>query len=187
MRANAIAEHLRFTPLLLGFALSSCDSPTTSSPPRSETLVPAPENASAAINQQLAALRRLTAPFHNFNKARAAGYTAQITPCLEMPPLGGMGFHYGDPDFIDGTVNLLEPELLLYEPEANGRLRLVAVEYIVPFGFVPPTAEPPTLLGQEFHQNHEFGLWGLHVWLWRHNPSGIFADWNPKVSCENAF
>jgi hypothetical protein len=186
MRANLTVEHLRFTPLLLGFVLCSCDAPTTTSVPQGETLIQAPENASAAINQQLAALRRLTAPFHNFNKALAAGYTVQITSCLELPPLGGMGFHYGDPDFIDGTVNLLEPELLLYEPQANGRLRLVAVEYIVPFAFVPPTAEPPTLLGQEFHLNFEFGLWGLHVWLWRHNPSGIFADWNPKVSCENA-
>jgi hypothetical protein len=186
MHANVMTKHLRFTPLLLGFALYSCDAPTTTSVPQGDPLVRASESASAKIKQQLAALRRLTAPFHNFDKALAAGYTVQITSCLELPPLGGMGFHYGNPDFINGTVNLLQPELLLYEPQANGRLRFVGVEYIVPFTFVPATADPPTLLGQEFHRNFAFGLWGLHIWVGRHNPSGMFADWNPKVSCENA-
>ena len=23
----------------------------------------------------------------------------------------------------------------------------------------------------------------LHAWIWRPNPSGIFKDWNPKVTC----
>ncbi len=23
----------------------------------------------------------------------------------------------------------------------------------------------------------------LHVWAWKQNPKGSFADWNPKVSC----
>ena len=23
----------------------------------------------------------------------------------------------------------------------------------------------------------------LHVWAWKNNPSGTFADWNPNVSC----
>lgn len=140
----------------------------------------------ADINRDLAALRRLTARFHDFGAAAAAGWDAQITPCLEDPSLGGQGFHYGNPAFIDGDVNLLEPELLLYEPQSNGRLRLVGIEYIVPFAFVPAAADPPTLLGQEFHQNFFFGVWALHVWTWRHNPSGLFADWNPQVTCAAA-
>ena len=23
----------------------------------------------------------------------------------------------------------------------------------------------------------------LHAWIWRPNPSGIFKDWNPSVTC----
>ena len=78
------------------------------------------------------------------------------------------------------------PELLLYEPEKNGKLRFVGVEYIVPFTDIPSTAPAPTLLGQRFAQVPEFQVWGLHIWVGRHNPSGIFAPWNPKVSCDNA-
>ncbi len=140
----------------------------------------------ADVNRDLAALRRLTARFHDFDAAKAADWDAQITPCLEDPSLGGQGFHYGNPAFIDGEANLLEPELLLYEPQPSGKLRLVGIEYIVPFAFVPATADPPTLFGQEFHQNFVFGVWALHVWTWRHNPSGLFADWNPQVSCAAA-
>ncbi len=149
---------------------------------------------SASVASQIAELRRLVAPFHQFDKAVAAGWAAQITPCLvaadlpSQPGAGAMGFHYGKPAFIQdgGRVSLLEPELLLYEPEKNGKLRFVGVEYIVPFTDIPSTANPPTLLGQDFAQVPEFGVWGLHIWVGRHNPSGIFTPWNPKVSCDNA-
>ena len=42
---------------------------------------------------------------------------------------------------------------------------------------------PPSLYGLEFHRNEAFQLWVLHVWLYRENPSGMFSDWNPTVSC----
>ena len=28
-----------------------------------------------------------------------------------------------------------------------------------------------------------YQIFGLHVWLWRNNPSGMFEDFNPKVRC----
>ena len=40
--------------------------------------------------------------------------------------------------------------------------------------------------GQKFKQNDTFQLWGLHAWVWKDNPSGMFADWNPRVTCEHA-
>lgn len=82
-------------------------------------------------------------------------------------------------------MNALEPELLLYEPQKNARLRLVAVEYIVPFG-AWTAHDPPELFGQSFHRNEAFGIWALHVWHFRHNSRGMFADWNPAVTCDNA-
>ena len=43
-----------------------------------------------------------------------------------------------------------------------------------------------SILGQAFAPVPEFGVWGLHIYVGRHNPSGTFAPWNPKVSCANA-
>jgi hypothetical protein len=96
---------------------------------------------------------------------------------------GGMGFHYGNVGLINGTASVDKPQLLLYEPEQNGRLRLVAVEYIIPYSFVPRSADPPVLFNQKFAQVDAFQLWGLHAWVWKENPSGIFAPWNPTVNC----
>ncbi len=145
----------------------------------------------AELNKQLAALRQVTAQFHTFKKAVEAGYSAQITPCWEHRTRGAQGYHYGKPSLIrDGIVSLLEPELLMYEPGPSGHLRLVGIEYIV---FIEDWearhgvgADPPTLLGQEFHPHSFLPIYKLHVWLWRDNPRGTFADWNPKVSCEFA-
>jgi len=139
------------------------------------------------VNQDLAALRQVTASFHDFNTATRAGWKTQITPCMTDPGgAGGMGFHYGNTDLIDGTASVEKPQLLLYEPEKNGNLRLVAVEYIIPYTFHSRDAEPPVLFGQKFAQVDAFQLWGLHAWVWKNNPSGIFAPWNPSVNCANA-
>ena len=183
------AFSLTLVTLLL--ACSDRPAPLASNETASEQSPPISASSTAS---QIAQLRRLVAPFHDFDKAVASGWSAQITPCLvdadlpSQPGAGAMGFHYGRPAFIGdgGRVRLLEPELLLYEPEKNGKLRFVGVEYIVPFTDIPATAAAPTLLGQQFAQVPEFGVWGLHIWVGRHNPSGIFAAWNPKVSCDNA-
>ena len=116
-----------------------------------------------------------------------AEWSAQITDCMVDPGgAGGMGFHYGNVGLIDGSVQVDRPELLLYEPGKNGEFTLVAVEYIIPYTFHGRDAEPPRLFGREFSQNDVFQLWGLHAWVWKENPSGMFASWNPKVTCENA-
>jgi hypothetical protein len=142
---------------------------------------------SADVNKELAALRNATAAFHNFATASNAGWSAQITPCMTDPAgAGGMGFHYGNPALIDGTARVEEPELLLYEPDRSGRLRLVAVEYIIPYTEHSRDATAPELFGgRKFKQNDTFQLWGLHAWVWNDNPSGMFADWNPRVTCEH--
>lgn len=125
------------------------------------------------MTRWLASLRSELAGYHQFEKK--AGYTEEITPCMEQPGVGGMGFHYGDPMLIDGKVEALKPELLLYAPEKNGRMRLVAVEYIVPFT-AWTDATPPSLYGLEFSPNQTFQVWALHAWVWRNNPRGMFAD-----------
>ena len=142
--------------------------------------------ASAAVNKDLAALRRVTARFHNFKTAAAAGWAAQITPCMTDPAgTGAMGFHYGNPSLIDASVRADSPELLLYEPDETGRLRLVAVEYIVPLS-AWTSPHPPRLFNRDFRVNEAFQVWALHAWVWKENPSGMFADWNPMVFCAHA-
>lgn len=133
-------------------------------------------------NADLAQLRLVTAPFHSLERAIEAGWTEDITGCLARPGLGGMGHHYVNWDiFFDGEVDPLMPELLVYVPTPGG-LKLGAVEYLV---FDDVLEGPvPELFGQTFHYNPAIEAWVLHVWLWRGNPSGLFADWNPNVSCD---
>jgi|GEM_PF-590017 hypothetical protein len=139
----------------------------------------------STLREELATIRRVTAPFRDFAAATAAGWSTEITACLTNPAgPGAMGFHYGNAPLINGTAHVDKPQLLLYEPERNGRLRLVAVEYIIPYSFHSRDAAPPVLLGQQFMQFDAFQVWGLHAWIWKDNPSGLFAPWNPRVTCE---
>jgi hypothetical protein len=137
------------------------------------------------VRRKINQLRKVTARFHRFDAAVAAGWSAPIPSCFTDETLGAMGYHYANESLIDDKVNELEPELLLYEPQKNGKLRFVAVEYIVPWDLWT-SPEPPMLYGQSFHRNETFKLWVLHVWHVRKNPSGIFTDWNPNVSCKYA-
>jgi hypothetical protein len=138
--------------------------------------------AGATLNRQLAEVRAVTAGYHNIEKAIADGF-APISPCVESPA-GGMGIHYGNQSRIDDpAINYLEPEVLLYAPDKHGRLRLVAVEYIVPEPIWPGgAADPPSLFGLDFHAGPP-PLLILHAWIWLNNPSGMFEDFNPNVSC----
>jgi hypothetical protein len=105
-----------------------------------------------------------------------------------------MGIHYVNGDLVgDGVVNASTPEVLVYEPRRNGRERLVAVEYVVfQSTWDAAHAAPPELFGREFElipAGNRYGLpafYALHAWLWKHNPTGVFADWNPRVRCPAA-
>ncbi|MGH7468663.1 MAG: hypothetical protein ACRENP_11955 [Longimicrobiales bacterium] len=177
-------------PIALLFAslvlLSGCMSEPASpqKTPGSESGPPAFALSKEAQENDLIKLRRITARFRHFQTAVAAGWSEQITPCL-TDELGGMGYHYGKPQFIDAIVQLEKPEVLLYEPDSEGVLRLVGVEYIVPVS-AWTKSRPPRLFGRNFHVVPAFQVWALHVWVWKDNPSGTFADWNPNVSCKYA-
>ena len=97
-----------------------------------------------------------------------------------------MGYHYFNKALIDDlVVDPQKPEGLVYTPGAEGSLKLVAVEYVVPGpGSTPPgVSEPPTILGTRWTAGPSRGL--LHPALLglEHNPAGMFAHWNPEVSC----
>lgn len=149
-------------------------------------LVASPEAGArdqARLNAELTELRLATAAFHSLPNAIAAGWTEDITGCLANPEVGGMGHHYANWDlFFDDKVDALKPELLVYAPTPNGGLKLAAVEYLVLADAL--TGPVPELFGQTFRFNPHINAWVLHVWLWRGNPDGLFADWNPAVRCD---
>ena len=140
--------------------------------------------------------RQGTAAYHELEQAKADGYglftDAQGIACIDNPPEGSMGIHYVRGELVgDAAVDAATPEALVYEPTANGRLRLVAVEYVVfQAAWDAQHSSPPSLFGREFESvgiTNRYGLppfYELHAWLWKHNPSGAFEDWNPRVSCD---
>ena len=137
-----------------------------------------------ATMRQLAAVKAATAKYHNVEAALADGYVP-ASPC-EASAAGAMGFHYIHPVRMTSPAIVGEqPEILLYVPRPNGKLRLVGVEY-----WRAAAAGPkPMLFGQPFEgpmAGHAPGMpvhYDLHVWIWAHNPSGMFAQYNPAVSC----
>ncbi len=136
---------------------------------------------SKACREALLAAKKATARYHNVDKALEDGFV-QVSPCVSHPVLGTMGYHFANFGRVfNPAVSPEEPEVLLYLPDESGHLRLVAVEYVVPFGLA---TEPPVLFGQTFFTDGPpLNQYSLHVWAWRNNPSGIFAPFNPKLSC----
>ena len=139
-----------------------------------------------------------TDPFHDVNAAKAAGYAefrdAQGIACIEHMEMGTMGIHYVNGALLDTKLDPAHPEAVVYEPGTHGGLNMVALEYLV---FADAWANaghtgPPKLFNREYLYTpapNRYGIpafWALHIWIWKYNPSGLFAPYNPHVSCENA-
>jgi hypothetical protein len=150
-----------------------------------------------AAQDELAPIRRATAKFQSVDAAIAAGYELGyvngagvriITGCIAHPTAGAMGYHYFNKQLIDDLViDVTRPEGLVYAPGPNGTLKLAAVEYVVPGANSNPpgVSEPPSVLGMDMRiLVPQVGFYTHHAWIWRHNPAGMFADWNPMVRCD---
>jgi hypothetical protein len=140
---------------------------------------------------QLDAVRDATDAFHNLDLAMAAGYKPFYL-CTDKTGTGGMGQHYVKGDLVaDPALDRLRPEILVYEPRADGGYQLVAVEYVVLKDAWQKAngAAAPRLFGRRLElvkAPNRYGLpdfYELHAWIWKANPRGIFDDWNPRVSC----
>lgn len=143
---------------------------------------------------KLGDLRDVTAPYRS---GPSAPWTTQVydlakITCIEDPAgRGAMGIHFVDVgNLLDGQVDRLAPEALIYEPEDDGSLTLVGAEYLVfAQAWDAEHASAPILYGQRFARvaaGNRYGLpdfYELHVWHEKANPSGTFNDWNPDVRC----
>ena len=116
--------------------------------------------------------------FRDVSVAVAEGYAAM--------PCGVMGIHYVNDKLLrTGAIEIAHPQAVVYEPTPDGKMMLIAVEYITSKG-------PASLEGRSFNLTgapNRYGsdpFYGLHVWAWKANPRGAFADMNPNVTCEHA-
>jgi hypothetical protein len=135
-------------------------------------------------------VREATAQFLDPQAAVAAGYVPKPV-CVTGPNEGAMGVHFVNPTLLpDGKLDPQRPETLVYESK-NGRVRLVAAEFVVfkADWEAQGNKQTPAVLGQLMNfiaAPNRFGFpdfYELHVWAWKDNPSGMFVDWNPRVSC----
>ncbi|MGZ8755391.1 MAG: hypothetical protein ACXW15_09405 [Acidimicrobiia bacterium] len=151
-------------------------------------------NTGSEARRDLAKAAKVTAKYHRVGRAINDGFLPFAIPeeaggtlltirgekitCFDSPD-GGMGVHYVRN--IDEVLDPIDPEALVYSVGRNGRLQLVALEYIIPEEFVVDPANPPVLFGRPMHHHSYLPVYILHVWIWKWNPDGMFADFNPRV------
>lgn len=126
-------------------------------------------------------VKALSSRYKSKTQAHKAGYLEEDF-CVAVPDLGGMGYHWANPDLVDPVFDPLQPEVVLYAPDGRGGTELVAVEYVViDVGQPRPSfaGYPFDVGGAPIPADH----WTLHVWVHKTNPSGLHAPFNPDVSC----
>jgi len=159
----------------------------------------APQNAELTADQKskakalLKKVRDATERFQNVEVAEADGYQL-LFGCVSGDSAGAMGLHYVNMDLVSkGEVKLNRPQIVIYEPTSDGRVRLTGADYLILAEGWDKNhpGDPPQLMGQLFHlfdTPNRFGLpafYTLHVWAWKDNPNGAFVNWHPNVSCES--
>lgn len=136
-----------------------------------------PASGQTALMKQV---RQATARYHSVTQAMKDGYVLS-SDCVEVPGMGAMGTHWVNQGLVDPVFDATAPEALLYLPEGDG-YRLLGAEYIViDVGQSAPTFETQAfdVGGSPVPVSH----WTLHLWLYEANPDGVFAAFNPNVSC----
>jgi hypothetical protein len=180
-------------------------------------LAAAPALASPEAEAERAAWRAATERFRDVEVALAEGYMSEPSNTCETATnmgapaeLGAMGIHFVRPDLLgitappnprvggNGThTDFTRPAILIYEPQADGSLELVAIENLVfeRSWHAAGNSERPSLHGRPWDrmaddpatpidEAHGFEPhYDQHVWLYRDNPNGIYAPYNPEVTC----
>ena len=139
-------------------------------------------------------VRDSTDRFHEVAQAEREGY-ALAFGCVSGPDQGAMGLHFINMSLVgSGVIDPTRPQIILYEPTADGRLKLTGADFLVDAqqwdNDKTHKPRPPELMGQLFHYfeaPNRFGLkpfYTLHVWAWKDNPNGAFVNWHPGVACK---
>ena len=124
---------------------------------------------------QLARAKQASARYRDVRNAVADGY-ADINVVIP-----NMGRHYLKSALMDATFEVERPEILVYAPDRDSTLQLVAVEYAVPESLSVNPPEGFEGSADHWYVNQAFGIWTLHAWVWKENPAGMFYPTNPNV------
>jgi hypothetical protein len=158
-----------FIVIAIAAAFAACgkDAPTAPSP----------------TDQAVATLKGATIRYQDLTAAKADGFVF-LHGCEVREDGGPVGTVYVNMGRLaDGLIDPASPDALIYAPGTNTEHpRLVGVELAIPFALWT-NAAPPEFLGASFQREDEFGVFGLHMWVWQNNPKGLFAESNPNVSC----
>jgi len=177
-------DHLVLTATLL-LASACAHAPPAASP----SAAPAPftvRGQPAEVVEGVTTIRAATARFASLDSAVAVGYPHDSPQCYANGTTGAMGYHHVNRGYVDAQLDLAKPEILLYERHPDGRYTLSAVEFIIPYTRWPADSTAPVLLGVHLKRYDDLRIWSVHMWVWKENPSGLFADWNPRVQCPGA-
>ncbi|MFD0148316.1 hypothetical protein ACWGQ4_25580 [Streptomyces sp. NPDC055721] len=135
----------------------------------------------ASVARDLAKAYAATATFAYEPLAVKAGFL-KTDMCVSDPALGGMGYHYVNPANI-GSTDPSRPAAVLFEDGKDGKRHLVAVEWVV----LEVGQPAPVMFGRKFDGPNVIpgvgSTYDRHVWLYKKNPAGLFARYNPKVKC----
>jgi len=196
MEVGRFATRLRYSAIALAL-LYGCPLPVTAQDDHSQMLTQQKNNEMTPDQKRRASallkiVRESTERFQNVSVAEAEGYALQFG-CVSGDYSGAMGLHYVNGDLVGkGVVDATRPQIVIYEPTPNGRLRLTGADFLVlADAWNANHKSPPELMGQLFHlfdAPNRFGLpafYTLHVWAWKDNPNGAFVNWHPNVSCES--
>lgn len=145
---------------------------------------------SAAVKRQLKVAKRATAKYRDVRLAVRDGYTP-TDECYGVRGKGVMGFHYANTKLILNPVDdIRRPDILIYLPGKRGARRLAAVEWYRLDADQNLATDPdrPQLFRRPFEgpMIHSPGTpvhYDLHAWLFKHNPKGVFAPFNPAARC----
>lgn len=175
-------NHVLAVVLVTAIAAGCNDGPAATTGPSIpdplQARVPEAEQQKAVVT-----LRRATDRYHRLSAAIADGFVF-LHPCEVRPGEGLVGMVYVNPQRLDDRIDLSRPEALVYEPRKDGPPKLVAVELAIPYA-AWSDPQPPTFLGATFQEEDEFQVFGLHIWVWRQNPNGLFEEVNPRVRCDS--
>ena len=189
--SNTIARLSRvaLTATLAGCAADASLDPTAALPHSAQSAPAFSVGAAATEGALVAQLRQASVRFRDIQVAYDEGYVQGNPACSP-----GFGFAFRNNALVDGVVDPEHPEILLYEPQKNGRMQLVAIELLVlAIPWDASHSGPPSYAGQTFEDRRAPGSAGppfpnyaLHAWVWQHNLNGLFTPYNPTITCEFA-
>jgi len=171
------------TILFIGLLLTACKKDASVTTPAEEIQTAASSNSQGFGNYkgllpetvwELQQAKIATAKYNNFDNAIYDGYVDINVIVPEM------GYHYLKMENLDDKFEYDKPEILVYNKEENGRMKLVAVEYAVPIALSPNAPAGYTGTNDQWSV-YQGVLWTLHAWVWEYNPAGVFNPTNPLI------